>query len=42
MVSLDRLAIMLGCAWLVIGGLYLAWLTGGFRRRPAKLHFDAG
>jgi len=40
MVSLDRLAIMLGCAWLVIGGLYLAWLTGGFRRRPPELHFD--
>ena len=40
MVSLDRLAIMLGCAWLVIGGLYLAWLTGGFRRRPPELQFD--
>jgi putrescine importer len=40
MISLDRLAIMLGCAWLVIGGLYLAWLTGGFRRRPPELQFD--
>ncbi len=41
MVSLDRLAIMLGCSWLVLGGLYLTWLTGGFRRRPPELQFDA-
>jgi len=39
MASLDRLAIMLGCAWLVFGGLYLTWLTGGFRRQPPQLQF---
>ncbi len=41
MISLDRLAIMLGCSWLMLGGLYLAWLTGGFHRRPPALSFEA-
>ncbi|WP_371257902.1 hypothetical protein [Pseudomonas sp. URMO17WK12:I4] len=40
MASLDRLAIMLGCAWLVIGCLYLLWLTGGLRRQPPQLQFE--
>lgn len=41
MISLDRLAIMLGSSWLMLGGLYLAWLTGGFRSRPPALSFEA-
>jgi amino acid transporter len=40
MVSLDKLAIMLGMSWLVLGCLYLAWLTGGFRRQPPEMDFQ--
>lgn len=39
MASLDPLAIRLGLGWLVLGGLYLCWLTGGFRRNPPELSF---
>ncbi len=38
MISLDRLAIMLGVSWLAI--VYLAWLTGGFRRQPPEMDFQ--
>lgn len=41
MISLDRLAMMLYCSWLMLGGLYMAWLTGGFRSRPPALGFEA-
>lgn len=34
MVSLDHLAVYLGLSWLAIGVVYLAVLTGGFRRQP--------
>lgn len=40
MVSLDQLAITLGLSWLALGAVYLAWLTGGFRRQPPELHFE--
>lgn len=40
MISLDKLAIMLGLAWLAIGCVYLAWLTGGFRRQPPEMDFQ--
>ncbi len=40
MVSLDHLAIMLGLTWLVIGVIYLAVLTSGFRRQPPEMDFN--
>jgi amino acid transporter len=40
MISLDKLAIMLGVSWLAIGCVYLAWLTGGFRRQPPEMDFQ--
>ena len=40
MVSLDKLAIMLGISWLAVGCIYLAWLTGGFRRQPPEMDFQ--
>ncbi|CAD5109147.1 APC family permease [Zestomonas carbonaria] len=41
MASLDHLAITLGLSWLALGVVYLGWLTGGFRRQPPEMHFDA-
>lgn len=40
MVSLDHLAIYLGLSWLAIGVVYLAALTGGFRRQPPEMDFQ--
>jgi putrescine importer len=40
MISLDRLAIILGVSWLAIGLVYLAWLTGGFRKQPPEMDFQ--
>lgn len=40
MISLDKLAIMLGLAWLAVGCVYLAWLTGRFRRQPPEMDFQ--
>ncbi|MVV52151.1 APC family permease [Pseudomonas sp. PB120] len=40
MVSLDHLAIYLGLTWLGIGVVYLAVLTGGFRRQPPEMDFQ--
>jgi amino acid transporter len=40
MVSLDHLAIYLGMSWLAIGVVYLAVLTGGFRRQPPEMDFQ--
>ncbi|WP_223542188.1 APC family permease [Pseudomonas sp. BF-RE-26] len=40
MVSLDHLAIYLGLSWLAIGVMYLAVLTGGFRRQPPEMDFQ--
>ncbi|TDV40828.1 amino acid/polyamine/organocation transporter (APC superfamily) [Pseudomonas helmanticensis] len=40
MVSLDHLAVYLGLSWLAIGVVYLALLTGGFRRQPPEMDFQ--
>ncbi|WP_223458248.1 MULTISPECIES: APC family permease [unclassified Pseudomonas] len=40
MVSLDHLAVYLGLTWLAIGVVYLAVLTGGFRRQPPEMDFQ--
>ncbi|MFJ2486046.1 APC family permease [Pseudomonas sp. NPDC087639] len=40
MVSLDHLAVWLGLSWLAIGVVYLAVLTGGFRRQPPEMDFQ--
>ncbi|MGH8351882.1 MAG: APC family permease [Pseudomonas sp.] len=40
MVSLDHLAVCLGLSWLAIGVVYLAVLTGGFRRQPPEMDFQ--
>lgn len=40
MISLDKLAIILGLSWLAVGVVYLAWLTGGFRRQPPEMDFQ--
>ncbi|MFV3330334.1 APC family permease [Pseudomonas sp. NY15437] len=40
MVSLDHLAIWLGATWLVLGVIYLAVITGGFREQPPEMHFE--
>jgi amino acid transporter len=40
MISLDKLAIMLGLGWLAVGCIYLALLTGGFRRQPPEMDFQ--
>jgi hypothetical protein len=37
--SLPHLAKTIGAAWLVTGIVYLAVLTRGFRRPPARLDF---
>ncbi|GAA3712703.1 APC family permease [Streptomyces tremellae] len=39
---LDSSAVELGLAWLVLGILYLAWLTRLFRRPPPTLDFSEG
>jgi len=39
MANLDHLAIILGLSWLAIGVIYLAKLTGGFRRQPPEMDF---
>jgi len=40
MVSLDHLAIWLGATWLVLGVIYLATITSGFRQQPPEMHFE--
>ena len=40
MISLDKMAIMLGLSWFAVGLVYLAWLTGGFRRQPPEMDFQ--
>ncbi|GLW11170.1 amino acid permease [Microtetraspora sp. NBRC 13810] len=38
--NLDSKAITLGLSWLVIGVVYLAVLTRGFRERPREMQFE--
>jgi putrescine importer len=40
LLQLDNLAKILGVSWLVIGVVYLAVLTRGFRRQPPQLSLD--
>ena len=39
LISLDGRAITLGCVWLALGAVYLAYLTRGFSRRPPEVSF---
>lgn len=41
LVHLDRLAIILGCAWTVAGIIYLLVLTKGLKEEPPELGIDA-
>ncbi|HVI51095.1 MAG TPA: amino acid permease [Candidatus Sulfotelmatobacter sp.] len=38
--SLDNTAITLGLIWLAVGIVYLAYLTGFFRRQPPEMEFQ--
>ena len=40
LVHLDRIAIILGCAWVVIGIIYLLVLTKGLKEEPPELGID--
>lgn len=40
MISLDHLAIYLGLTWLVIGCIYLGFLTCGFTKQPPEMDFQ--
>lgn len=40
MISLDHLAIYLGLTWLVIGCIYLGFLTRGFSKQPPEMDFQ--
>ena len=40
MISLDHLAIYLGLSWLVIGCIYLGFLTRGFSKQPPEMDFQ--
>jgi len=42
MTHLDRAALILGLSWLVVGILYLTWLTRGFRVPPPEMDFVEG
>lgn len=39
-ISLDKLAFILGISWLILGIIYLAILTNGFRKDPPQMHFE--
>ena len=40
LVHLDRIAIILGCAWVVIGIIYMLVLTKGLKEEPPELAID--
>lgn len=42
MVSLDRNALTLGGVWVAVGLVYLAALTGGFKKDPPEMDFAEG
>ena len=42
LLNLDGTAKLIGLAWLVLGVLWLAYLTGGFRHPPPQLGIDEG
>lgn len=37
-ISMDRLALLVGTLWLILGVLFLAFKTKGFRKLPPELH----
>ena len=41
LVHLDKIAIILGCAWTVAGIIYLLVLTKGLKEEPPELGIDA-
>lgn len=40
LLNLDGRAKLIGVAWLVIGAVWLAWLTRGFREAPPQMSID--
>ncbi len=42
LLNLDGRAKLIGVAWLVLGVVWLAWLTRGFRQPPPQLSIDEG
>ena len=42
LLNLDGTAKLIGIAWLVLGVVWLAWLTRGFRQPPPQLSLDEG
>ncbi len=42
LLNLDGRAKLIGLAWLVLGVVWLAWLTRGFRQAPPQLSIDEG
>ena len=40
LVHLDRIAVILGCIWVVIGIIYLLVLTKGLKEEPPELGID--
>ena len=42
LLNLDGTAKLIGVAWLVLGVVWLAWLTRGFRQAPPQLSLDEG
>ena len=40
LMNLDGRAKLIGVAWLVIGAVWLAWLTRGFREAPPQMSID--
>lgn len=41
LVSLDKVAIVLGCIWIVLGIIYVLILTKGLKQEPPELGIDA-
>ena len=40
LMNLDGRAKLVGLAWLVIGVIWLAWLTRGFRKEPPRISIE--
>jgi hypothetical protein len=40
LMNLDGRAKLIGVAWLVVGAVWLAWLTRGFREAPPQMSID--
>ncbi len=42
LLNLDGLAKLIGLVWLVLGVIWLAWLTRGFRKDPPQMRIEEG